>query len=281
MAALPCSANRRYCILQHYSADSFLFSHSPPLSFRPKRGAGRRAKRRNLSHCTFAFAIDIGSRVPIGLFHIPRRFLDCARLHPCSARNDRVGTLQVELFIKQIIPSGIYRIYQLFFFCTRPTFYLFFAGKGFAYITMRFGIYKYMYIISVCKCLFVFPLLMLEYSTRNIIGYPHIQHRMHFITQNVNIIRFSHIFNLFCRLACANRTFSHTREISRLRTGLPRATLEMTYCGVSPRPCYAQATGSIKILSAVEKFNAAFAAGYARSNDLQVNFSTARGFNRA
>ena len=59
-----------------------------PLSFRPKRGAGRRAKRRNLSHCTFAFALNIGPRVPIELFHLPGRFLDCARLHPCSARND-------------------------------------------------------------------------------------------------------------------------------------------------------------------------------------------------
>ena len=81
VAALPCSANRRYCIAQLCSADSNVL-RTLPLSFRPKRGAGRRAKRRNLSHCTIAFAIDIGSRVPIGLFHIPRRFLDCARAYP-------------------------------------------------------------------------------------------------------------------------------------------------------------------------------------------------------
>ena len=62
------------------------------------------------------------------------------------------------------------------------------------------------------------------------------------------------------------------------------------YCIILPvarpaacRRCRAalRMTGSIKILSAVEKFNAALAAGYARSNCLQVNFSTARGFNRA
>ena len=39
------------------------------------------------------------------------------------------------------------------------------------------------------------------------------------------------LYDCFCNrhwLACANRTFSHTPEISRLRTGLPRAALEMT-----------------------------------------------------
>ena len=36
-----------------------LYSVPPPLSFRPRREAGRRAERRNLPHCTHAFAMII------------------------------------------------------------------------------------------------------------------------------------------------------------------------------------------------------------------------------
>ena len=85
VSPLPCSAKMRYCIAQPYCAanrDVILSRRAcgvsknllrlpqsdynatmpilrPPLSFRPKRGVKRRAERRNLSHCTHAFAMNI------------------------------------------------------------------------------------------------------------------------------------------------------------------------------------------------------------------------------
>ncbi len=85
VSALPYSANGYYCIAQPYCAangDVILSRRAcgvsknllrlpqsdynatmpmlrPPLSFRPKRGVKRRAERRNLSHCTHAFAMNI------------------------------------------------------------------------------------------------------------------------------------------------------------------------------------------------------------------------------
>ena len=87
VSPLPCSAKMRYCIAQPYCAanrDVILSRRAcgvsknllrlpqsdynatmpmlrPPLSFRPKRGVKRRAERRNLSHCTHAFAMIIDS----------------------------------------------------------------------------------------------------------------------------------------------------------------------------------------------------------------------------
>ena len=84
MSPQPCSANGRYYIAQPVARPTACHSEPPRmrrveestsisakwlqcnhayapslLSFRPKRGVKRRAERRNLSHCTYAFAMSI------------------------------------------------------------------------------------------------------------------------------------------------------------------------------------------------------------------------------
>ena len=65
----------------------------PPLSFRPKRGVKRRAERRNLSHCTYAFAMSICPCSIPSPYYNPCKIL---RLRASlfarhSAQDDRVG----------------------------------------------------------------------------------------------------------------------------------------------------------------------------------------------
>ena len=93
VAALPYSANGRYNIILSIPRTAGVsrsriprtgvitltnplrgqqYKYTPPLSFRPKRGAERRAKRRNLSHCTHIFAMNIGPHTLIELLsHTP------------------------------------------------------------------------------------------------------------------------------------------------------------------------------------------------------------------
>ena len=66
------------------------------LSFRPKRGAERRAKRRNLSNCTIVFAMYISSRSISSPYCNPARSFGCA---PCgrSTQDDNLhGLLKAE-----------------------------------------------------------------------------------------------------------------------------------------------------------------------------------------
>ena len=67
-----------------------LYSVPPPLSFRPRREAGRRAERRNLPHCTHAFAMIIAHSYTLTLLQ-PRKILRlCASLFARhSAQDDR------------------------------------------------------------------------------------------------------------------------------------------------------------------------------------------------
>ena len=70
-----CGLSKNLLRLPQSNRNAIMPMLRPPLSFRPKRGVKRRAERRNLSHCTHAFAMYIcPCSIPSPYYHPARSF---------------------------------------------------------------------------------------------------------------------------------------------------------------------------------------------------------------